>query len=202
MAGPCQKPSTSQNLRTSGPVSFAAEHRPTAHLLTIDRSIIDTDAVTKTVRLLLRLVLMVGFLGCLLAQIVVLPILASESARVFPEVASLRIPYLAGAIMAVGCVQLCIVAIWRLLDFVARETVFRVSSLRWVDVVIWSAAVSAAIVLGLGSYLLGTAGGGPGVLLLTAAGATVGTGIALLMLVMRRLLLQAIRDRDELAEVI
>lgn len=158
--------------------------------------------MTRTTLLLLKIVLAVGFLGCLLAQVVVLPALAADSVAQFPEVAHLRTPYLVGTIATVLCVQGAIVAIWVLLNRVSGGTVFSSGSLPWVDVVIWCAVVAGILVLVLGGYLLGSVGGGPGVSLLTLTGVTVSAGVALLMLVLRRLLHQAMADRDELAGLI
>lgn len=150
----------------------------------------------------LRISLVAGVLGALLVQVLV-PIQADLMGREFPEVAHLVVPYSVAAILAIVCVQLALVAVWRLLFMVASGRILSAGALAWVDAIVVSAAVwtglSAAVFVHL-IFIVQV--GGPGAFLGLAACVVVGAAVALLMVVVRGLLKGAISDRGELAEVI
>lgn len=151
----------------------------------------------------LRVLIVLIALGCLLGQTLILPLMAFEAADLYPEVASLAVPYLVAAILAVLCVQVALGALWKLLSMAASDAVFAERAFRWVDVIIASAGVATAMTFGVAIHLLGIVQlGGPGAVL-ALGGATIG-GLAfvLLMVVMRGLLRRATDDRNELAEVV
>ena len=150
---------------------------------------------------LLRVALVVILLGTVLAQ-VLLPVFASETGRIFPEVAYLVVPYSVAGILAIGCGQVALLALWRLLSLVDRGVIFTRRALRWVDVITACAAVATVLSAGVWIHMLGfVPGGGPMIYYL---GACVAGGLAfvLLMVVMRGLLKSAIADRTELDETI
>ncbi|WP_104092228.1 DUF2975 domain-containing protein [Arthrobacter sp. GMC3] len=149
---------------------------------------------------LLRAFLVALFLGTLLGQIVIVPNYASESAAQFPEVAFLTVPYTLVVIVAIACLQLVLLAIWVLLDRVQSGAIFTSEAYRWVNVIIVAAASATALVLLLGSHLLGVMHvGGPGVLVAVVGASVCGTTFVLLMLVMRGLLHSATAMGRELA---
>ena len=155
----------------------------------------------KPVLQLLRFVLLVLFLGSLLAQAFV-PALASEAARTFPEVGPLVVAYSIAGIVVIACCQVVLFVIWRLLSMISGGMIFTRQSLRWVDIIISSGALATAVNTGVWVHLLVVAGGGPGIILWLLVSLAGGVAFVLLMLVMRGLLELAIADRTELDGVI
>ena len=151
---------------------------------------------------LLRVALVVLLLGTALAQ-AYLPVTAYESGRRYPELAYLIVPYAVAGILSIGCVQVALLMIWRLLSLVSGGVIFTRRALRWVDVITACGAVGTVLSAGPMIHLLFVVGvGGPGVVLGLAACLVGGLAFVLLMVVMRGLLELAIADRTELDEVI
>ena len=158
--------------------------------------------MTRFASRLLRVTLVVLLLGTVLAQILV-PVVASQEARIFPEVDYLAVPYSVALILVIACVQVALLVVWRLLSLVDGGVIFTRRALRWVDVIIACAVVatvlSAGVLIHLG-YIVDA--GGPLVALGLPATLAGGLAFVLLMVVMRGLLESAIADRSELDEVI
>jgi len=151
---------------------------------------------------LLRVALVVLLLGSVLAQVLV-PVYASEVGTRFLEVAYLVVPYSVAAILFIGCGQVALLVVWRLLSLVDGGVIFTRRAVRWVDVIMACAAVATALSAGVLVHMLGfvPGGGGPMIYYLAAC-ITAGLAFVLLMVVMRGLLLSAVADRAELDEVI
>lgn len=118
-----------------------------------------------------------------------------------PEQAYLRWPATAVTVFWVLCVQVVIVATWRLLSLVRNDRIFSDASLAWVDVIVWAIA-AAWLVLGVVLVYVGLNADDPGpivLLFLLAVGVTV---LGLLMVVMRALLRKATALRTDLEAVI
>ena len=147
---------------------------------------------------LLRVALVVLLFGSVLAQ-VLLPVYASEVGTRFPEVAYLVVPYSAAAIVFIGCGQVALLVVWRLLSLVDGGVIFNRRAVRWVDVIGTCAAVATVLSAGVLVHILGfvPGGGGPMAYYLAACVAA-GLAAALLVVVMRGLLESAIADRTEL----
>jgi hypothetical protein len=159
--------------------------------------------------LALRLVIVGGLLGSLFVQAVMVPLLAIDMRGADPEVLDLRTPLIVIVVLGIVTVQVVMVCVWRLLTMVRRGTVFSHAAFRYVDVVIGAVAVASLLLFGLGVLLAPGEAVAPGVVLLVGGAATLVAGIALVVLVMRTLLAQAVaRDaeasslRAELDEVI
>jgi hypothetical protein len=150
---------------------------------------------------LLRIALVLLLLGSLLAQALI-PAVASEAARVFAEVGYLVVPYSIAGILVIGCGQVALLAVWRLLSMISGEVIFTRRSLRLVDLIAACGAVATVINAGVWTHLLLVHGGGPGVLLWLSGSLVGGVAFVLLMIVMRGLLESAIGYRAELDEVI
>ena len=149
-----------------------------------------------------QVILVVLFLGTVVAQLLI-PLVAAEAGRLYPEVAHLVVPYSVAAIAALVGVEVALGAVFRLAGLSAGGRVFARGALRWVDVVIGAALAVAALSAGVWVHLiLIEATGGPGALLALTFVVVASLGVALLMAVMRGLLAAAIADRAELAEVI
>jgi hypothetical protein len=151
---------------------------------------------------LLRVVLVVLVLGSVLAQVLV-SLFASQVGTKFPEVAYLVLPYSVAAILFIGCGQVALLAVWRLVALVDRGVIFTRRAVRWVDVIVACAAVATVLSAGVLIHILAFVPGGGGPMIYYLGACVVG-GLAfvLLMVIMRRLLESAIADRTELDEVI
>ena len=157
--------------------------------------------MNKFARYVLRVVLVILLLGSVLAQ-ALLPVFAAQEAKIFPELAYLAVPYSAAAILFIGCGQLALLVVWRLLSFVDAGVIFSRRALRWVDVLAGCGAVAAALSATVMVHMLVFVGAGGPIFLWLAACIAGGLAFALLMIVMRGLLESAIADRRELDEVI
>jgi hypothetical protein len=150
---------------------------------------------------LLRVALVVLLLGTVLGQVLV-PLFASHAAKTFPEVEYLVVPYSVAGILAIACVQVALLVVWRLLSLISGGVIFTRRALRWVDVITACAMVATVLCAGPLIHLLAVHGGGPGIVLGLAACLAGGLAFVLLMIVMRGLLESAIADRTELDELI
>jgi hypothetical protein len=143
---------------------------------------------------LLRVVLIVLLLGTALAQVLV-RMLASQQATMVPEVAYLEVPYSVAAILCIGCVQVALLAIWRLLALVDGEAIFTHRAVRWIDVMVACAAVATILSAGVLVHMLGFVPGGGGPMIYPVAAAATGAlASALLIVVVRGVLGSAITD--------
>lgn len=118
-----------------------------------------------------------------------------------PGEAYLRWPLTALAAFLIFCVEVVVVATWRLLGLVQSDRIFSNASFAWVDAIVWAIAAAWLVMVGILAWVLSFADdpGLPMVLLF------VDTGIAvagLLMVVMRALLRQATALRTDLDGVI
>jgi hypothetical protein len=151
---------------------------------------------------LLRVALVVLLLGTVLAQ-ALLPVFAYEEGTMFPELAYLVVPYSVAGILFIGCGQVALLVVWRLLSLIDGGVIFTRRALRWVDVITACGAVATVLSAGVLVHLLFVVGvGGPSVVLGLPACLAGGLAFVLLMVVMRGLLISAIADRTELDEVI
>ncbi|MCD2469153.1 MULTISPECIES: DUF2975 domain-containing protein [unclassified Streptomyces] len=141
----------------------------------------------------LRAVLAVVFAGTVLVQVLMVWVLISGSD---PEDGSLPLTPLR-VIVALGMVvaQVALVCVWRLVAMVRRGTVFSLAAFRYVDGVI--AAIVAAAVLWFAVTAVNAPGqrDDPGVTVIMGGIGVAILGIALIVLVLRMLLVQAV-DRD------
>jgi hypothetical protein len=154
----------------------------------------------KLAVLALRIVLAVVLAGSLFVQAVMVPLMAVDLNEDFgPDTAAVRIPVILIVLLGIVTFQITIVCTWRLLTMVRRGTVFSAAAFRYVDVIIGAAAAASLLTFALGVVLAPGEGVAPGVVLLIGGVAVVMAGIALVVLVMRMLLAQAV-DRDAEAQ--
>ena len=156
--------------------------------------------------LALRMVLAMGLAGSLFVQAVMVPLLAIDLDE---APAAVRVPVVSITLLGIATAQVTMVCVWRLLTMVRRRTVFSHSAFRYVDVVIGAAAVASLLTFALGVTLAPGEAVAPGVVLLIGGVGVMVAGVALLVLVLRTLLAQAVaRDAEaqhlqaELNEVI
>lgn len=159
--------------------------------------------------LALRIVLALVLAGSVFVQVVMVPLLAIDLDELNPDHAYLRTPLLVFAVLGVVTIQVVLVCVWRLVTMVRRGTVFSDAAFRYVDVVIGAIVAASLLTFGLGVVLAPGEAVAPGVVLLIGGAAVLVAGIALIVLVMRMLLAQAVaRDAEahhlqaELDEVI
>lgn len=118
-----------------------------------------------------------------------------------PEDAYLRWPATIIAVFWVLCVQVVIVATWKLLTLVKSDRIFTEASLKWVDAIVWAIAAAWVVLVGVFLYV-GFKADDPGLPLLLFL-LTVGVSVlGLLMVVMRALLRQATTLRTDMEAVI
>ncbi|MEW1586502.1 DUF2975 domain-containing protein [Micromonospora vinacea] len=118
-----------------------------------------------------------------------------------PQDAYLRWPATIVAVFWVLCVQIVIVATWKLLSLVKSDRIFTEASLKWVDAIVWAIAAAWLVLVGVFLYVGFNADdpGLPLLLFLLTVGVTV---LGLLMVVMRALLRQATTLRTDMEAVI
>jgi hypothetical protein len=159
--------------------------------------------------LVLRVVLAVLLGGSLFVQAVMVPLLATDLDGLDPDYAHLRTPLLVIAVLGIVTIQVVLVCVWRLVTMVRRGTVFSYAAFRFVDVVIGAISAASLLTFGLGVALAPGEAVAPGVVLLIGGAGVLIVGVALIVLVLRMLLAQAVaRDTEahqlqaELDEVI
>lgn len=156
--------------------------------------------------LALRVVLVLAFAGALFVQVFMTP-LFWEDLTDAPD--TVQVPFVVIWVAGMLTIQVSAVCVWRLLTMVRRGSVFTSASFRYVDVIIGSVATASVLVFALGVVLAPGEAVAPGIVLLIGGAGLVLAGVALVVLVMRALLAQAVaRDAearsmwDELDEVI
>jgi hypothetical protein len=149
------------------------------------------DSMGKNLILVLRVVIALSLAGSVFVQAVILPLLWLDLAA---EPLWARNTLIGLAAAGIVTLQVCAVCIWRLLTLVKRGTVFSRAAFRYVDIIIGAIAVASALMLAL-AILLAPGGTAPGIVGLICGFALVIAGVALLVVVMRMLLAQAV-DRE------
>ncbi|GAB3159589.1 DUF2975 domain-containing protein [Micromonospora sonneratiae] len=145
------------------------------------------------------LVLLFGIL--VVFQTLSLPGQFAHMAKESPNDAHLRWPATAVAVFLVLCVQVVIVATWKLLTLVKNDRIFTEASLKWVDAIVW--AIFAVWVVVLSAFLyVGFNADDPGLPMLLLLILVAITVLGLLMVVMRALLRQATTLRTDMEAVI
>jgi len=147
--------------------------------------------MAKSTILVLQVVIALALAGSLVVQTVIVPLLWADLEG---EALWGRIALVIIAVLGVLTLQVFAVCVWMLLTKVRRGSLFSPTSFRYVDVIIGAIGAAAALALIL-AVLLAPGPTAPGVVALICGAALVLAGIALLVVVMKALLRQAI-DRD------
>ncbi|WP_104117601.1 DUF2975 domain-containing protein [Arthrobacter sp. B1805] len=145
--------------------------------------------------LALRVVLCMMFVGAVVIQSVMVPLLGIDIAEADPDVALIRTPLVILTVLAILALQVAMVCVWGLLTMVRHGTVFSTDAFRLVNIVIGAFAAASALTFGLGVALAPGEAVAPGVVLLIGGAAVSIAAVALIVLVLRALLAQAV-DRD------
>ena len=147
----------------------------------------------------LRAVLVVVLTGTVLVQVLMVWALVSGSD---PEDGSLPLtPLRVITILGIGTAQVALVCVWRLVTMVRRGTVFSHAAFRYVDVII--GAIVAAALVWFAVTALNAPGqrADPGVTLIMGGIGVAILGVALIVLVLRMLLAQAVARDVEAAQM-
>ena len=147
--------------------------------------------------LALRIVIAMVLAGSLFVQAVMVPLLATDLNEDFgSDVADVSVPLILITVLGIVTIQVTAVCVWRLVTMVRRGTVFSHAAFRYVDVVI-GAVATASFSPSDSASSSHRARPWPRRVLLIGGLAVIIAGIALIVLVMRMLLAQAVaRDAE------
>lgn len=145
----------------------------------------------------LRGVLVTALAGSLFVQTVMVPLIFRDLEGAGPDVLDVRAPLLTIVVLGVVTTQVVMICLWCLVTMVRRGTVFSHAAFRYVDLIIGAVACAAALLFLLGVVLAPGEAVAPGIVLLIGGAATVVAGIALVVVVMRFLLAQAVAGEAE-----
>jgi hypothetical protein len=163
--------------------------------------------VGKLTTLALRVVLALALAGSLFVQVRMVPLLSTDLEQSGTDTGT-RILALLIVVLGIAAVQVTLVCVWRLLTMARRNAVFSHSAFRYVDIIFWAVAAASVLVFAL-AVMLAPGDAAPGIVLLICGASLLIAGVALVILVLRTLLAQAValdaeakHLRTELDEVI
>lgn len=144
---------------------------------------------------ILKVVIALSLAGSLVVQFALLPVVWVEMTQAGEAIWG-RIVLISTVGLGVLTMQVFAVCVWKLLTLVRKGAVFSAVSFRYVNVMIGAFAAAAALAFLLAVFL---APGevAPGLVGLICGASLVLAGIALLVVVMRRLLVQAINVESD-----
>jgi Protein of unknown function (DUF2975) len=151
----------------------------------------------KLTVLALRAVLGLVLTGTVFVQAMMVLAMATK-----PDDGSLPLtPLRVVTILGMAAAQLALVCVWRLVTMVRRGTVFSNAAFRYVDLVI--GAIVAAALVWFSVTIINAPGqrADPGVSLIMGGIGVAILGVALIVLVLRMLLAQAVAREDEAAQL-
>ncbi|TFD57661.1 DUF2975 domain-containing protein [Cryobacterium suzukii] len=147
--------------------------------------------------------LILALIALLLAcQVFVIPAVAQQMVEKSPQLGYLQVP---GIVVTVGfllCVQVALACVWRLLSLVRASIIFRENAFRYVNIILGIVALATLLILGSFITLAVAGVASPSVIMLCSLGIVVGSGLALMIVVMRGLLRKASQLERDLAEVV
>ena len=118
-----------------------------------------------------------------------------------PDEAHLRWPSTIVSIFWVVCVQVVIVATWKLLTLVRKDLIFTEGAIKWVNVMVWAIAAAWLVLVGVFIWV-GVNADDPGVIVLFFLFTSAVSVIGLVLVVMRALLKRATELRADMESVI
>ncbi len=141
----------------------------------------------------LRAVLAMLFAGSLFMLAVMVPVIANDIDVDETEIAAWQ-PKSLIAILVLGILasQVILFCVWKLVTLVRRGSVFSHASFRYVDVITGAMATGAALTFGMACVLAPGEAAAPGVVLIICGVSLAIFGVALVTLVLRALLGQAL----------
>lgn len=161
----------------------------------------------KLTTLALRVVLALALAGSLFVQVRMVPLLSTDLQESGTDPGA-RILALVILVLGIVAVQVTLLCVWRLLTMAGKNTVFSHGAFRYVDIIFWAVAAASVLVFAL-AVMLAPGDAPPGIVLLICGASLLIAGVALIVLVLRTLLAQAValdaeakHLRTELDEVI
>lgn len=145
--------------------------------------------------LALRGILVISLAGSLAVQVGMAPLLWQDL-RDAPR--SVGIPLVTIFVLGIACLQVVAVCVWQLVTTVRRGTIFKRAPFRWIDVMAGAIAAASALVLAVAvvarhaNHQVPGDAVAPGVVALVCGAALVLAGVALIVVVLRTLLAQAV----------
>jgi hypothetical protein len=141
----------------------------------------------------LRVVLALLLAGSLFMLAVMVPLIARDIDVDRTQIAAWQ-PKALLTLLVLGILasQVILVCVWKLVTLVRRGSVFSHASFRYVDVITGAIATGAALVFGIACVLAPGEAAAPGVVLVICGVSLAIFGVALVALVMRALLGQAV----------
>jgi Protein of unknown function (DUF2975) len=149
----------------------------------------------------LRVVLVLLLTGSVVVQTVMVALLARDLEELDTDLAYLRTPILVITVLGVVTIEVVLLCVWQLLTMVQRGTVFSHAAFRYVHIVIGAIVAAAALLLALAVVLAPGEAVAPGVVLLLCGAVLAVLGVALVVLVLRMLLAQAVAREVEAAQM-
>lgn len=147
----------------------------------------------------LRAVLVVVLTGTVFVQALMVWALVGGND---PEDGSLPLtPLRVITILGIGTAQVALVCVWRLVTMVRRGTVFSHAAFRYVDVIIGAIVAAALVWFAVTAINAPGQREDPGVTLIMAGVGVAVLGVALIVLVLRMLLAQAVARDAEAAQM-
>ncbi|PJJ63687.1 DUF2975 domain-containing protein [Compostimonas suwonensis] len=156
------------------------------------------QAAVVGAKVVIAIILAVSLAG----QVFVVPFMADEMVRMYPEFEGLRIPGIVGCIALVVCAQVALLCVWRLLSMVAGASIFSITAFRWVKVLIGCCAAFTGLIAAAFIVLYAANAMQGGVMVMLLAAFIGGIGATLLLVVMKGLLRKASQLEQDMAEVV
>jgi hypothetical protein len=141
----------------------------------------------------LQAVIALALVGSVIVQTLIIPAVWVDLEG---EPLAGRIAYVTLLVLGVVTMQVFAVCVWRLLTKVRTGSVFSPSSFLFVNIIVGAIAAAAALMFAM-AILLALGEAAPGVVGLVCGAALVLAGVALLVVVMKALLRQAIQRESE-----
>lgn len=159
-------------------------------------------SMTLRAVVVLRILLVLLFVGLLVGQTLSIPGQLAYMAQESPVFAPFRWPLLIVAVLGMFCGQIVIVCTWRLLSMVMADRIFSEDAFVWVNVILTALTIAWALLLATSLFLSLALFDDPGTPMLLFGMVLAGGTVVLLMYVMRALLRQATTLRAEMDGVI
>ena len=159
-------------------------------------------SMTYRAVVVLRILLVLLFVGLLVGQTLSIPGQLAFMARESAAFAPLRWPLLIVAVLGMLCGQIVIVCTWRLLSMVMADRIFSEDAFVWVNAILATLTSAWVLLLATTVFLSLVLFDDPGTPMLMFGMVLAGGTVVLLMYVMRALLRQATTLRTEMDGVI
>lgn len=145
----------------------------------------------------LRAIVVLGWIGCGLLSVVILPVLARDAALDLPEFAHLRWPCLGICWLGMVPVVLALWHAWRIFTEIGRDNSFCVENARRLRCISLLALADCLLCAVSAIFLLASSALHPGILLLLMIAAVIGLGIFAASAALSHLTLKAAVLQDE-----